>query len=53
MEIGFNVGYLLDALDAISTERFVLELRGPDASGLLYEVSERPSAKYVVMPMRL
>lgn len=52
MEIGFNVTYLLDALDAMKTEGFVLELRGPDASGLLFEAGETQS-KYVVMPMRL
>jgi DNA polymerase-3 subunit beta len=53
MEIGFNVGYLLDALDVLSSEQFVLELRGSDSSGLLYEAVDAPSAKYVVMPMRL
>lgn len=52
MEIGFNVTYLLDALNAMKSEQFVLELRGPDASGLLYEAGETHS-KYVVMPMRL
>jgi DNA polymerase III subunit beta len=52
MEIGFNVTYLLDALGAMSSDEFVLELRGPDASGLLYEATESTS-KYVVMPMRL
>jgi DNA polymerase-3 subunit beta len=52
MEIGFNVTYLLDALDAMTTEQFVMELRGPDASGLLFETGEA-SSKYVVMPMRL
>ena len=52
MEIGFNVTYLLDALDAMTTEQFIIELRGPDASGLLFETGETHS-KYVVMPMRL
>lgn len=52
LEIGFNVNYLLDALDAISGERFHLELRGPDASGLLFD-PEQPQNKFVVMPMRL
>lgn len=52
MEIGFNVTYLLDALDAMGTEHFVMELRGSDASGLLFETGEARS-KYVVMPMRL
>jgi DNA polymerase-3 subunit beta len=52
MEIGFNVGYLLDALNAIGTERFALEMRGPDGSGLVREDGDS-SNRYVVMPMRL
>lgn len=52
LEIGFNVNYLLDALDAISSEQFTLELRGPDASGLLFDAAQ-PQNKFVVMPMRL
>lgn len=53
MEIGFNVTYLLDALDAMTTDNFIMELRGPDASGLLFETGETTHSKYVVMPMRL
>jgi DNA polymerase-3 subunit beta len=52
LEIGFNVGYVLDALHAVTTERFVLELRGPDGSGLIREDGDSPN-RYVVMPMRL
>jgi DNA polymerase-3 subunit beta len=52
LEIGFNVSYLLDALDVIEGNEFSLELRGPDSSGLLYD-SAQPGNKYVVMPMRL
>ena len=52
LEIGFNVTYLLDALDALNCDRIVAELRGPDASGLLYDPNT-PQNKYVVMPMRL
>lgn len=52
LEIGFNVNYLLDALDALSSDEIVMELRNPDASGLLYD-PETPKNKYVVMPMRL
>lgn len=52
LEIGFNVNYLVDALNAIEGERFVMELRGPDASGLIYD-PEKPQHQYVVMPMRL
>jgi DNA polymerase-3 subunit beta len=52
LEIGFNVNYLLDALGAMKTDEFIMELKGPDASGLLYETGAA-SAKYVIMPMRL
>ena len=52
LEIGFNVNYLLDALGAMQSEDFLMELKGPDASGLLHE-SSTAGSKYVVMPMRL
>lgn len=52
MTIGFNVTYLLDALNAMDGDEFVLETRGPDASGLIYD-ERYPQHKYVVMPMRL
>jgi DNA polymerase-3 subunit beta len=52
LEIGFNVNYLLDALDAINSEEVVIELRSADASGLLYDPLHKEN-KYVVMPMRL
>lgn len=52
MEIGFNVNYLLDALSALNSEEFVMELKNSDSSGLVYALDD-PSSKYVVMPMRL
>lgn len=52
LEIGFNVNYLLDALGAMTADEFLMELKGPDASGLLHE-SATAGSKYVVMPMRL
>jgi DNA polymerase III subunit beta len=52
LEIGFNVNYLLDALGAMKAEQFTLELKGADASGLIYDAGGGP-AKYVIMPMRL
>lgn len=52
LEIGFNVNYLLDALDAIDDEHFRMELRGPDSSGLLFGPTQ-PQNRFVVMPMRL
>ncbi len=52
LEIGFNVNYLLDALGALTSEEFVMELKNADSSGLVYALDD-PSSKYVVMPMRL
>ena len=52
LEIGFNVNYLLDALGVMQSEEFQMELKGPDASGLIQEAGGGNS-KYVVMPMRL
>ncbi|HEX7381906.1 MAG TPA: DNA polymerase III subunit beta [Nevskiaceae bacterium] len=52
LEIGFNVNYLVEALNAIEGERFVMEMRGPDASGLIFD-PDKPQHQYVVMPMRL
>lgn len=52
LEIGFNVNYLLDALGALASHEFVMELKNPDSSGLIYAADDS-SSKYVVMPMRL
>ena len=52
LEIGFNVNYLLDALGALASSEFVMELKNSDSSGLIYAADDS-SSKYVVMPMRL
>ena len=52
IEIGFNVNYLLDALSAMQSEEFTMDLKGSDSSGLIQEVGGGHS-KYVVMPMRI
>ncbi len=52
LEIGFNVNYLLDALQAIDEETVEMHLSNPNSSVLI-----RPQGNdrclYVVMPMRL
>ncbi|MFT4045109.1 MAG: DNA polymerase III subunit beta [Solimonas sp.] len=52
IEIGFNVNYLLDALGALNSEQFVMELKNADSSGLIH-AADNLASKYVVMPMRL
>jgi len=52
VEIGFNVGYLLDVLGVLSGEAVRFSLSDPNSSALLEE-SEAGDSLYVVMPMRL
>ncbi len=52
LDIGFNVGYLLDVLNNLSTEQVEIAL-GDAASSALLTVPGRTDFKYVVMPMRI
>jgi len=52
LEVGFNVSYLIDALNALPTERVHLYLSDPSSSCLL-QPAGRDDCRYVVMPMRL
>ena len=52
LEIGFNVGYLLDVLGVLSGEAVRCSLSDPNGSALLEE-SDTDDSQYVVMPMRL
>jgi len=52
LEIGFNVSYLLDALNTLKTDRVHISINDPSSSCLLLP-SEEAGCKYVVMPMRL
>ncbi|HIO93629.1 MAG TPA: DNA polymerase III subunit beta [Leucothrix mucor] len=52
LEIGFNVSYLLDAVNHLDTETVDLQISNPDSSALLTAVGDQ-ATKYVVMPIRL
>jgi DNA polymerase III subunit beta len=52
LDIGFNVGYLLDVLNNLSCDQVEIAL-GDAASSALITVPERADFKYVVMPMRI
>ena len=52
LTIGFNVGYLIDVLSVISTEKIHIELGDVNSSCLIYAADNNES-RYVVMPMRL
>ncbi|MGQ8367315.1 DNA polymerase III subunit beta [Glaciecola sp. 1036] len=60
MEIGFNVIYLIDALNVIESESVIFKLSDSNASTLVQGMKvvndtlvEDESAQYVIMPMRL
>ena len=52
IKIGFNVGYLLDAISAIPDSTIIIELKDSNSSALIYGKDNKDS-KYVVMPMRI
>lgn len=52
LEIGFNVSYLLDVLNAIEGDSVEIQLGDSNSSVLMSDPSSR-QALYVVMPMRL
>lgn len=52
MEVGFNVSYILDVLNALKCNRVRMRLTDSSSSCLI-EDCEDNSAEYVIMPMRL
>ena len=52
LQIGFNVSYLIDVLNAISDESVKITLSNSSSSALI-ESTENADRIYVVMPMRL
>ncbi|MCC6610468.1 MAG: DNA polymerase III subunit beta [Burkholderiales bacterium] len=52
LDIGFNVGYLLDMLNNVDCEEIECAL-GDTGSSALFTLPERTDFKYVVMPMRI
>lgn len=52
LSVGFNVGYLLDALGALGGERARLNLRDAQSSCLVQE-ADSDESRHVIMPLRL
>ena len=53
IEIGFNVGYLLDVIQAVKDEQIVLRLKDSSSSCLIATEEGLITTQHVVMPMRL
>ncbi len=52
LEIGFNVTYMLEAINHIEDKTIKLELTSADSSALIYSPDDKDT-RYVVMPIRL
>ncbi|HEX7817721.1 DNA polymerase III subunit beta [Dyella sp.] len=52
LAVGFNVGYLLDALSALNGDKARLNLRDAQSSCLVQE-DENDQTRHVIMPLRL
>jgi DNA polymerase-3 subunit beta len=52
MAVGFNVTYLLDALNALEAEQIILEMRDANSSCLISSLGGSPD-QHVVMPLKL
>ena len=52
IEIGFNVGYVLDVLSVLTSEEVKMTLSDANSSALISDGDEG-DAQYVIMPMRL
>jgi DNA polymerase-3 subunit beta len=52
LEIGFNVAYLIDVLNALNSDRVKFVLSDANSSAVIEDASD-DAALYVIMPMRL
>ena len=52
LEVGFNIGYLIDVLSVLEEESVKFEFYGEDSSCVIKEPSSEEEV-YVIMPMRL
>ena len=52
LEVGFNIGYLIDVLGSLEEETVKFEFYGEDSSCVIKEPSSEQEV-YVIMPMRL
>ena len=52
LEVGFNVNYLLDVLNALETDDVEIIIKDANSSALIVSTGNQES-RYVVMPMRL
>lgn len=50
IEIGFNLQYLMDVMNAVTSEQILFEIKDPNSA---VQIRENDAGKFIVMPMRL
>lgn len=53
LDIGFNLTYLIEVIDVISSENIVLQLNNSDSGCLISSQDNDALNKYIIMPMRV
>ena len=52
-DIGFNLSYLLEVIDVISSNNIEIQLNNADSGCLISSQDETSANKYIIMPMRV
>ena len=52
-DIGFNLSYLLEVIDVISSDNIEIQLNNADSGCLISSKDETAMNKYIIMPMRV
>jgi DNA polymerase-3 subunit beta len=52
-DVGFNLSYLLEVIDVISSENIEIQLNNADSGCLISSKDEASMNKYIIMPMRV
>jgi DNA polymerase-3 subunit beta len=52
-DIGFNLSYLLEVIDVISSDNIEIQLNNADSGCLISSKDEAAMNKYIIMPMRV
>ena len=52
-DIGFNLSYLLEVIDVISSDNIEIQLNNADSGCLISSKDETSMNKYIIMPMRV
>lgn len=53
IEVGFNLSYIIEVIDAINSEELKIMLNTADSGCLISSEKDEANGKYIIMPMRI